>query len=379
MTILKRCAFAGLTVLALAIIACGESGDGSGLPPAGEQRFTVTGTMEVEFLEEGVSAGPIALQETETGEVSGSLTSVFNEDGSLTITQLGITVDFGDKVFKISQGDEPSTGNVGPDGTTVSLNVEAAVDTDEPVPSDGPIELESDDKLGVDSGVTLNTPEDAEPLQYGNPVGLMTIIQIFMLVVKADEDDREWAELLKTFEAVSPAEETAEAEAAQENTAVLCDEFCTELTDPPGDEVSCDFGQQMNDPAADIRSIFVTQTEEGDLLVQVGLGAPPTDSFGDFNFSVLVGVASQAGLAQIHNGVEDLGLFGAEGFVEPGTEDSVSVMPDGVYILLPGPFDPGMTLVAQATHQATREDMLTCDEFRGDLPVPCGGECTRED
>ena len=135
----------------------------------------------------------------------------------------------------------------------------------------------------------------------------------------------------------------------------------------------------MNDPAADIRSIFVTQTEEGDLLVQVGLGAPPTDSFGDFNFSVLVGVASQAGLAQIHNGVEDLGLFGAEGFVEPGTEDSVSVMPDGVYILLPGPFDPGMTLVAQATHQATREDMLSCDEFRGDLPVPCGGECTRED
>ncbi len=67
MSIFRRVSFLGFALVSLVVLAaCGGDGDGGDgafeLPPPGEYSFEVTGTMEIEFFEEEVSAAPVAIQ-----------------------------------------------------------------------------------------------------------------------------------------------------------------------------------------------------------------------------------------------------------------------------------------------------------------------------
>jgi hypothetical protein len=327
------------------IAACGGGGDGddgSGLPPAGEHRFTVTGTMEVEFLEEGVSAGPITLQETETGEVSGSLTSVFNEDGSFTIPELGITVDFGDQAITITQAEQESNGKVDENGTTVSLNVEAALDSDEPVPSETSLELESDGKLGVDPEVTLTTPEDSDP-NAGLASEAGFIIHQILLLIEQEEE----AAALETVDAEFAAIETEEAQS---------DDSRTSFTDPEGDEVFCDSGKPANNPTVDVVGVNFFGPPDS-FHVEVFTSASPAAAFdGDFSWSIGVSVGDQDALAEIHEGKQRGGSAAVIG------DESV------VFSISPLEIDPGTPWNVKSFSQPGPDDSVSCDSAGGLLP-----------
>ena len=90
MSIFRRVSFLGFALVSLVVLAaCGGDGDGGDgafeLPPPGEYSFEVTGTMEVQFFEEAVSAAPLALGVPQVGNVSGGLTIQLGEDGKFTI------------------------------------------------------------------------------------------------------------------------------------------------------------------------------------------------------------------------------------------------------------------------------------------------------
>lgn len=298
---IKGLAFVALATLAFAAVACGGD-DGSGLPAAGEQRFTVTGTMEVRFLQEGVSADPIALQETETGEVSGSLTAVFNDDGSFSIPELGLTAVFDSDVVTISQADEPSTGNVTEDGTTLSLNVGVALNFGEPAFSETPIELESDDKLGVDPmpGFSL---EDTDP---GFAFATFVFIENLIIHIRNVEDvaAAQTALAAQTESAVSQAtanaQETQEAEETMPPPEPTSPPAAT-ATPPSSSGATLDISCEHTNPGVFSELIVrVSGLSPGQTISGVVSGPPsglkggpasiigPADSMGNVEFRVTI-------------------------------------------------------------------------------------------
>lgn len=124
--------FALATVLAIFVTACGGDGDNGGdgaleLPPPGQYQFDITGTMEIELSEELVSAAPLALQQSQTIDLGGRGTiEIGPSGGTFNIPEFGLSGTFklqdGDKTITITQNpDQPSTGQVGPDGTSLDL------------------------------------------------------------------------------------------------------------------------------------------------------------------------------------------------------------------------------------------------------------------
>ncbi len=184
-----------LTLLA----ACGGDDDDEAfeLPPAGEYSFEVTGTIEVEIVREEVSAAPLAAGQRQTGEVSGSLTIQLADDGSFTIKDTKgvdlLVVDVEGGPIHLAQNEAtPSSGNVGPEGTTIELKPEATLPSGETATSEAPIKLESADHLGPDSSVTLTTPADAAPPYYRVEYAEFTANFLFVLLEleEIEEDEQ---------------------------------------------------------------------------------------------------------------------------------------------------------------------------------------------
>ena len=179
MSIFHRVSFLTFALVSLVVLAAcggdGGDGDGSGeafeLPPPGEYSFEVTGTMEVQFLEEAVSAGPVTLQETETGEVSGSLTIQLGEDGKFTIKDKeGVDLVVGNLEggpINLSQNEEKeSTGTISGDGVEIELNVLAELGDGVTATHQQPFLLEGDGDPFSDEGATLSTQPDAEAVNF---------------------------------------------------------------------------------------------------------------------------------------------------------------------------------------------------------------------
>ena len=178
MSIFRRVSLLGFALASLvALAACGGNGDGDGggeafqLPAPGEYSFEVTGTMEIEFLEEAVSAAPLALGAPMTSEFSGGITIKLGEDGKFTITDKeGVNLVTGDLEggpIRFTQNeDNPSTGAISEDGMTIELNVIAELRGGVTATHEQPFLLEGDGNPFSDEGATLSTPPDAEAINF---------------------------------------------------------------------------------------------------------------------------------------------------------------------------------------------------------------------
>ncbi len=165
------------------LAACGgNGGDGDGeafeLPAPGEYSFEVTGTMEIEFLEPGVSAAPLALGGRLAVGVGGDLAIQIAEDGSFVISDKnGMTIVAGEELEEGAEGgafpitftndaDKGSSGTITEDGTKMELNLVAELATGETATNEEPIRLEGEGDPFSDEGATLSTPPDAEAVNF---------------------------------------------------------------------------------------------------------------------------------------------------------------------------------------------------------------------
>lgn len=373
MSVFRRASFLGFAIVSLVVLAAcggnGSDGDGSGeafeLPPPGEYSFEVTGTMEIEFLEPGVSAAPLALGGSQIGEFSGGLSIHLGADGSITISDKDSVILRVDEVREgpitfTQNEDKPSTGTISGDGVAIELNVEAELpDTDGTVTTtnEEPIRLESDGDPFSDEGATLKTPSDAEPVRFMPIEGYgeleMAIETMFFRVPTMGQPE--------------------EIDEGDEEPEPSTEEETKEYPDPEGDAVVCDTGEAVDNPAVDIRSALVTEMDKG-VRVEIGLGQPPTETFQqDFSSATVVGLDSLTGLAQIHDGVEELGILDSSGNIMPGTEDHVTVTPDGVTVDFPAPIMPGDLINVQTFNQKVDGADVACDSLE---IMYCGGRCS---
>ena len=373
MSIFRRISFLGFALVSLVVLAaCGGDGDEAfELPPPGEYSFEVTGTMEVQFLEEAVSAGPVTLQETETGEVSGGITIDLGEDGSFTIKDKeGVNLVVGDleggPITFTQNEDKPSTGNVGPNGTTMNLNVDATQDSGETATSETPIELEGDGKLGVDPDVTLTTPADAAPVRYidettgllGQPYYTVSLISfLFEELSFTGKPSGEDKELEETDE---PAPPDTDLPSDMEEPQVA-------INDASGDTFDCAGGPSavVVDLAVDLLFGSVTQLPDG-VVVRVSLGVRPLVSAEDESFAVQAQIGqegrTQVAQFEVHQGVPNSGRLDDAGNVIPGSEGDVTAMGVEVTFTFPGlVLQEGDTVTARSFHQQTAEDKVNCD------------------
>ncbi|MCH7999212.1 MAG: hypothetical protein IIA91_07015 [Chloroflexi bacterium] len=166
MPTLRRLSYFGLVFLPMLVLAaCGGGDDGGGdavkLPSPGQYQFDVTATMDIELVEELVSAAPVKGQPSQTVDLSGIASfDIGPSGGTFSIPEFGISgtikLQVGDKVIVITLNpDQPSTGRVEPDGMSLNLFLDFEVQdpstgsvivggylfpvgtTDEPVPLEG--------------------------------------------------------------------------------------------------------------------------------------------------------------------------------------------------------------------------------------------------
>ena len=163
----------------VAFAACGDDDDGGGggeIPPAGTYQFDVTGMVEVEFPAEGVSAGPVALPQTQTGAVSGGLTIQLNDDGSFTIPELNLSATVEGNIVTFSgRPDQPSTGQTGSDGTTVDVTAQVQFSDGTVGRNVDPLPLESEGALSLDDPLTLNPPPDFGGVPFADEGGIIIL------------------------------------------------------------------------------------------------------------------------------------------------------------------------------------------------------------
>jgi len=70
---------------AAALVSCGGDGKKADLLSPGEYKLSVSGTLEIEFLEESASISPIGALQTHTADVSGDVTLKMGDDGSFSL------------------------------------------------------------------------------------------------------------------------------------------------------------------------------------------------------------------------------------------------------------------------------------------------------
>ncbi|MCH7999250.1 MAG: hypothetical protein IIA91_07205 [Chloroflexi bacterium] len=179
--------FALATVLAIFVTACGGDGDGGDgaleLPPAGEYQFAVEATLEIELSEELVSAAPLALQQSQTVDLSGTATIDFGPSGAtFNIPQFGIsgtiTIQGEDSQIQITENpDVPSTGEFTQDDTFFDLFLEVELTNTDTivVRNEDPLHLEVGEPLVLGAPpltiptLTLMTPDDLGPFPFTDP------------------------------------------------------------------------------------------------------------------------------------------------------------------------------------------------------------------
>lgn len=173
----------GLTLLLLA--ACGDEDGEAEFPDPGLYSSSISGTMEIEFVEARVSAAPFA-QDSEFAPVEGDIKIEFKPDGSFTISgpnDLRIDTEIkGDTVTFTQNEEEPSEGQTTPEGSTLDLNLEAELASGETAQNEDPIHLQSDDFLFIDGGLTFMTPPDFQGEFYvtsdGRAIFLVITIEL---------------------------------------------------------------------------------------------------------------------------------------------------------------------------------------------------------
>jgi len=385
-SLFRRVWYLGFALVSLVVLAAcdGNGGDGDGrgetfeLPSPGEYSFEVTGTIEVQFLEEAVSAGPVTLQETETGEVSGRLTIQLGEDGKFTIKDKdGVDLVVGNleggPITFTQNEDKPSTGTISSDGMEIELNVLAELRDGVTTTHEQPFLLEGDGDPFSDEGATLSTQPDAEPVNF----------------VSADEVDPRLifgipALFIGLFGGFG-FEETDDLTSDDDDA-----DLPTVFSDAAGDAFECAGGEDavVDDANVDILVVDVAQLLDG-VVVRVKLGKSPQESKEWFSFSVQVQIGQegrfQVGQDEVHDGEPNSGRLDDAGQVIPDSEGDVTAGVEFVRFFFPGlVLQPGDTVTARSFHLEKEEDPVHCDVTDAfslsELElIPCGGECTREE
>ena len=351
---LRSIALALFALFALAIVACGDddsnSGNGFELPPAGDYVFDVAGTMEVEFPAEGVSAAAARLQQTETGDVSGSLTSIL-EGNELTILELGFTVVFGGNTVEFRAAGPESTGTVGPEGTTLTLNLDATT-------LDGQSGTSNDYLLETDDffpGPPLNLapPDGWGPLPFADESGneLLTVNDFALIFSHVERS----------------ADDPSSDDPPLGDDPI--DDEPTSFTDPEGDDVICGSDEPANNPTVDITGVNFFGPPEN-FRMEVVMGASPMDAFDNDNSTSVGGyVGEQGAISENHEKQARVGLFDPDGNLLPGSEQDVTIGDESVSFNFAGPPPPpGTSWNVEAFNQAGPNDPVACDTAEGTWP-----------
>ena len=378
MPLFKRFALVGLATFALAVIvACGGDGDDGDdafeLPPPGVYRFDVTGTAEVEFPAAVVRAAPIALQETETGDVSGELTIELRPDGSFVISAGGdvileISEVTGGPVTLSQNEEDPSDGAIGQGGMTLNLDLGAMLPSGETLTGQEPLLLEGDGNPFLDSGAPFeyDPPPGWGPLPFtddsGAPLLVIEDVSLGLTLVEgppaAEDAELSADDFAATAEAEFDVLETVEAQLQEE------------FADLEGDDVFCDSGEPANNPTVDITGVNFFGPPD-DFHMEVFTGASPAAAFdGDTSWSVGVSVAGQGGLAEVHEEEARVGFFGPDGStLLPGSDQDVNIGDTSVrFDFPPIEIDPGTPWNVETFSLPGPNDSVACDTAEGTLP-----------
>ncbi len=379
MSIFRRASFLGFALVALAVLAAcgGNGGDGDGseetfeLPAPGEYSFEVTGTMEVQFLEEAVSTGPVTLQETETVDYEGSLRISLGENGSFTILDKdGLIL----KVEEVPEGpitltqneDKPSTGTISEDGVEIELNVLAELRAGVTTTHEQPIILEGPDNPFSDEGATLTPPPDAEPVKFDFDVESATGVGVFISFVTFALAEATAQEIEEIF---GETDDQGQDGADEDPMSVL------EFSDPKDDATDCATGETVDDPAVEISGVNLTKVGD-DIEVEVATVQSPTLSFEEaYSMAVILLWFGYEGLAEFHAEERRQGQTDSSGNVIPGTEGSVTVTDDAVTFVVPDSdsIPKGSILEVNAFHLETEGGAVNCDTFMTEYT--CFGRC----
>lgn len=137
-----------------------------------------------------------------------------------------------------------------------------------------------------------------------------------------------------------------------------------------GDAFVCGSVDQVNDPSVDIDSVIVREVSGGWLVV-VSVVPSFASVFADsYSAAVHVEFGSQFGFYDIFAGVLLHGLVDIDNQIIPGTEDNVTIGPEGdVTFFFPGPLAPGTELTVLTFHQQMDGDPLNCDIVFPDDPI----------
>ena len=347
------------------LAACGGDDDGGDgafeLPPPGEYSFEVTGTMEIEFFEEEVSAAPLALGAPMTSEFSGGITIKLGENGKFTITDKeGVNLVTGDLEggpIRFTQNEEmPSTGTISDSGMTMELNVLAELRDGVTATHQQPIILEGPDNPFSDEEATLSTPDDAEPLVF----------------LPVDEFDRifgltaVFVSLFGGFGIVTPV-----VPPDDDTDLPPDDESVLEFSDSQDDATDCATGETVDDPAVDIQSVSVRQVDTR-VEVEVSMGQSPKLSFEEaYSMAIILLWFGWEGLAEFHAGERRQGQTDSSGNVIPGTEDDVTVTDDAVTFVIRDvdSIPDGSELEVEAFSMENQGSSVNCDTFMETLSL----------
>ena len=385
MNIVKGLGLIGLAVFALAVIAAcgGDDGDDAfELPPPGEYTFEVTGTMEVEFPAEGVSAAPVALQETETGQVSGEITFNLNEDGSFVVSigdqvLFGISEVTGGPVTLTQNEDNPSTGNVGPDGTTWSLNLVAMPPSGETLTGQDPFLLESDSNPFSDNNppFAFNPPPDFDGIPFndssGNPGLVIDDYELNLELFQGPTVGTDLSE--EDFWATDEAELAAIELAALEDEEGLCLDCGEPFVDEEGDDTFCGTDEPSNNPTVDITRVNFSETADG-FWMEIVTAASPAPAFeNNVSQSTEGTLGDQRAITEVHNKVRRIGLLDPDGGdfapLLPGSAQYVTIGDESVsFRFAPEANVPGTAWSVETSSLENDGDRVSCDTAEGVLP-----------
>ncbi|MCH7998777.1 MAG: hypothetical protein IIA91_04760 [Chloroflexi bacterium] len=358
MSIFRRVSFLGFALVSLVVLAaCGGDGDGGDgtfeLPPPGEYSFEVTGTMEIEFFEEAVSAAPVAIQGSQTVDYQGSLRISLGEDGSFTL------LDKDGLILKVEEAPEGpltltdnggSGGTISEDGVTMELNVLAELRDGVTTTHEQPIILEGPDNPFSDEGATLTPPPDAEPVRFMPIEGYRELNRAILLMFLNE---------LWMGEEFEGTDGQGQDGADEDPMSVL------EFSDPQDDATDCATGETVDDPAVDIQSVSVRQVDTR-VEVEVSMGQSPMMSLEDYySFAILVYLFGWDYLVEFHAGERRQGQTDSSGNVIPGTEDDVTVTDDAVTFVIRDvdSIPEGSELEVEAFHMENQGSSVNCDTF----------------
>ena len=368
---IRPIALALIALFALAIMACGDDGDDSfELPPSGEYVFDITGTMEVEFPAEGVSAVATGIQQTETGDVSGSLTSIL-AGNELTIPELGLTITFGSTTIEFGAAVlgppvPESTGTVGPEGTTLVLYAEVTTLDGETGTLIDPLQADTID-LFPGPPMSFAPPSGWGPLPVIDPDGtdlfIINNLELNFNVTQGPSgccgfDDDEGHE---------PFDEDLLDDELTDDDPLEGEP--TSFTDEEGDDVFCGSDQPADNPTVDILGVNFFEAPDS-FQMEVVMGASPADAFDNHNStSVGSSVGDRGGISENHEKQARVGVFGPDGALLPGSEQDVTIGDESVTFTFAGPPPPpGTSWNVETFSQPDPGDQVACDTAEGTWP-----------